>query len=97
MCLNKNNPLHTSQVHSSCFTLSVYAHAHTGLNRSGKSCRMRWVNYLHPSRKHGRLSQQEERLVIELHSRWGNRFVSIVPIINNFQDFSFVPQSRKFN
>ncbi|KAG0531068.1 hypothetical protein BDA96_05G242200 [Sorghum bicolor] len=49
----------------------------TGLNRSGKSCRMRWVNYLHPSRKHGRLSPQEERLVIELHARWGNSWSRI--------------------
>lgn len=49
----------------------------TGLNRTGKSCRLRWVNYLHPSRKHGRLSPQEERLVIELHARWGNSWSRI--------------------
>lgn len=35
------------------------------------------MNYLHPGRKHGRLSPQEERLVIELHARWGNSWAKI--------------------
>ncbi|KAF9675315.1 hypothetical protein SADUNF_Sadunf09G0019200 [Salix dunnii] len=45
-----------------------------GLNRTGKSCRLRWVNYLHPGLKRGKMTPQEERLVLELHARWGNRF-----------------------
>ncbi|CAL9197004.1 transcription factor MYB59-like [Musa acuminata AAA Group] len=49
----------------------------SGLNRTGKSCRMRWVNYLHPSLKRGCLTPQEEHLVLELHSRWGNRWSRI--------------------
>ncbi|KAJ1255841.1 hypothetical protein BS78_K149500 [Paspalum vaginatum] len=49
----------------------------TGLNRLGKSCRLRWVNYLHPGLKHGRMSPQEESLVIKLHARWGNRWSRI--------------------
>ncbi|CAL9775364.1 unnamed protein product [Musa acuminata subsp. burmannicoides] len=49
----------------------------SGLNRTGKSCRMRWVNYLHPSLKHGRMTPQEECLILELHSRWGNRWSRI--------------------
>ncbi|WVZ49028.1 hypothetical protein U9M48_000410 [Paspalum notatum var. saurae] len=49
----------------------------SGLNRTGKSCRLRWVNYLHPGLKHGRMSPQEERLIIELHARWGNRWSRI--------------------
>ncbi|KAK1285808.1 Myb-related protein MYBAS2 [Acorus calamus] len=49
----------------------------SGLNRTGKSCRLRWVNYLHPGLKRGRMSPQEERLVLELHSRWGNRWSRI--------------------
>ncbi|MQM18286.1 hypothetical protein Taro_051272 [Colocasia esculenta] len=47
----------------------------SGLNRTGKSCRLRWVNYLQPGLKRGRMSPDEERLVLELHSRWGNRFL----------------------
>ncbi|RWW36049.1 hypothetical protein BHE74_00058957, partial [Ensete ventricosum] len=35
--------------------------------------RLRWVNYLHPDLKRGRITPQEERLILELHSRWGNR------------------------
>ncbi|XP_058109803.1 transcription factor MYB48-like isoform X2 [Magnolia sinica] len=50
---------------------------HTCLNRTGKSCRLRWVNYLHPGLKRGRMTPQEERLVLELHSRWGNRWSRI--------------------
>ncbi|KMZ74514.1 Transcription factor MYB59 [Zostera marina] len=49
----------------------------SGLHRTGKSCRLRWVNYLHPGLKRGRMSPQEERLVLELHSRWGNRWSRI--------------------
>ncbi|XP_062181763.1 myb-related protein MYBAS1-like isoform X2 [Phragmites australis] len=49
----------------------------SGLNRTGKSCRLRWVNYLHPDLKHGRMSPQEEHLIIELHARWGNRWSRI--------------------
>ncbi|XP_009414398.2 myb-related protein MYBAS1 isoform X1 [Musa acuminata AAA Group] len=49
----------------------------SGLNRTGKSCRLRWVNYLHPGLKRGRMTPQEKRLVLELHSLWGNRWSRI--------------------
>ncbi|KAG6527818.1 myb-related protein MYBAS1-like [Zingiber officinale] len=49
----------------------------SGLNRTGKSCRLRWVNYLHPGLKHGRMTPQEERLVLQLHAKWGNRWSRI--------------------
>ncbi|GFP97923.1 transcription factor myb59 [Phtheirospermum japonicum] len=49
----------------------------TGLNRSGKSCRLRWVNYLRPGLKKGHLTPQEEGIVIELHALWGNRWSTI--------------------
>ncbi|KAI4964826.1 hypothetical protein ZWY2020_059501 [Hordeum vulgare] len=48
-----------------------------GLNRTGKSCRLRWVNYLHPGLKRGRMTPHEERLILELHARWGNRWSRI--------------------
>jgi myb proto-oncogene protein len=51
-----------------------FSHFVVGLSRSGKSCRLRWVNYLHPDLKRGKMTTQEERLVMELHSKWGNRF-----------------------
>ncbi|XP_047306805.1 MYB-like transcription factor ODO1 [Impatiens glandulifera] len=48
-----------------------------GLRRCGKSCRLRWTNYLRPDLKRGLLSQAEEQLVIDLHSRLGNRWSKI--------------------
>ncbi|XP_021641942.1 transcription factor MYB48-like isoform X1 [Hevea brasiliensis] len=48
-----------------------------GLNRTGKSCRLRWVNYLHPGLKRGKMTPQEERLVLELHAKLGNRWSRI--------------------
>lgn len=49
----------------------------TGLQRCGKSCRLRWINYLRPDLKRGTFSQQEEDLIIELHSVLGNRWSQI--------------------
>nr|WPD49223.1 MYB48 [Betula platyphylla] len=48
-----------------------------GLNRSGKSCRLRWVNYLRPGLKRGQLTPQEEGIIIELHALWGNKWSTI--------------------
>ncbi|XP_074571633.1 MYB-like transcription factor ODO1 [Curcuma longa] len=48
-----------------------------GLLRCGKSCRLRWTNYLRPDLKRGLLSEAEERLVIDLHARLGNRWSKI--------------------
>ncbi|TYG77473.1 hypothetical protein ES288_D03G197700v1 [Gossypium darwinii] len=48
-----------------------------GLRRCGKSCRLRWTNYLRPDLKRGLLSEAEEQLVIDLHSRLGNRWSKI--------------------
>ncbi|KAL6839618.1 hypothetical protein ACP4OV_030557 [Aristida adscensionis] len=48
-----------------------------GLLRCGKSCRLRWTNYLRPDLKRGLLSDDEERLVIDLHAQLGNRWSKI--------------------
>ncbi|XP_043693233.1 transcription factor MYB1-like [Telopea speciosissima] len=45
-----------------------------GLNRSGKSCRLRWLNYLRPGIKRGNISPEEEELIIRLHKLLGNRW-----------------------
>ncbi|XP_024518621.1 transcription factor MYB106 [Selaginella moellendorffii] len=45
-----------------------------GLNRCGKSCRLRWTNYLRPDIKRGGITAQEEVLIIWLHSILGNRW-----------------------
>ncbi|XP_024026005.1 transcription factor MYB83 [Morus notabilis] len=48
-----------------------------GLQRCGKSCRLRWINYLRPDLKRGAFSSQEEDLIIHLHSLLGNRWSQI--------------------
>ncbi|KAF8666849.1 hypothetical protein HU200_053368 [Digitaria exilis] len=49
----------------------------SGLRRTGKSCRLRWVNYLHPGLRRGRITADEERLIVELHAQWGSRWSRI--------------------
>ncbi|XP_020571873.1 protein ODORANT1 [Phalaenopsis equestris] len=48
-----------------------------GLMRCGKSCRLRWINYLRPDLKRGALSEAEEEQIIQLHSNIGNRWSKI--------------------
>ncbi|KAK8588624.1 hypothetical protein V6N13_087530 [Hibiscus sabdariffa] len=45
-----------------------------GLHRCGKSCRLRWINYLRPDIKRGNFAQDEEELIIKLHALLGNRW-----------------------
>lgn len=62
--------------------LAVCCVCAAGLNRTGKSCRLRWVNYLHPGLKHGRMSAEEEQLVLDLHEKYGNRFNPMAHLFN---------------
>ncbi|XP_047073215.1 transcription factor MYB20-like [Lolium rigidum] len=48
-----------------------------GLLRCGKSCRLRWTNYLRPDLKRGLLSEDEEKIVVDLHAQLGNRWSKI--------------------
>jgi len=50
---------------------------HAGLKRTGKSCRLRWLNYLRPDVKRGDFTADEQLLILDLHSRWGNRWSKI--------------------
>ncbi|KAJ0970849.1 hypothetical protein J5N97_018808 [Dioscorea zingiberensis] len=48
-----------------------------GLLRCGKSCRLRWINYLRPDIKRGNFSKDEEDTIIKLHSLLGNKWSKI--------------------
>ncbi|KAH7295502.1 hypothetical protein KP509_27G052300 [Ceratopteris richardii] len=48
-----------------------------GLQRCGKSCRLRWMNYLRPDLKRGVMSMEEEALIIQLHASLGNKWSRI--------------------
>ncbi|GFZ06873.1 myb domain protein 17 [Actinidia rufa] len=65
--INKNNG------HGSWRSLPKLA----GLRRCGKSCRLRWANYLRPDIKRGPFTPEEEKLVIQLHGILGNRWAAI--------------------
>ncbi|CAK9868378.1 unnamed protein product [Sphagnum jensenii] len=45
-----------------------------GLQRCGKSCRLRWTNYLRPDIRHGSFSSAEEDLIVKLHASHGSRW-----------------------
>lgn len=45
-----------------------------GLLRCGKSCRLRWINYLRPDLKRGNFAEDEDDLIIKLHALLGNRW-----------------------
>nr|AYE54705.1 MIXTA2 [Torenia fournieri] len=51
--------------------------AKAGLQRCGKSCRLRWSNYLRPDIKRGKFTLQEEQTIIQLHALLGNRWSAI--------------------
>lgn len=44
-----------------------------GLNRCGKSCRLRWTNYLRPDLNHDNFTPEEEESILELHKTIGSR------------------------
>ncbi|MBA0802649.1 hypothetical protein Gohar_012928 [Gossypium harknessii] len=48
-----------------------------GLLRCGKSCRLRWTNYLRPDIKRGNFTREEEDTIINLHEMLGNRWSAI--------------------
>ncbi|KAJ0571264.1 putative transcription factor MYB-HB-like family [Helianthus annuus] len=58
------------------FSLQV-TRKYMGLQRCGKSCRLRWINYLRPDLKRGTFSQQEEDRILNLHQVLGNRWAQI--------------------
>ncbi|CAN8253039.1 unnamed protein product [Cochlearia groenlandica] len=45
-----------------------------GLKRCGKSCRLRWLNYLRPNIKHGGFSEEEDSIILSLYISIGSRW-----------------------
>jgi myb proto-oncogene protein len=45
-----------------------------GLLRCGKSCRLRWINYLRPDLKRGNFTRDEDDLIVKLHAVLGNKW-----------------------
>ncbi|KAE9591159.1 putative transcription factor MYB-HB-like family [Lupinus albus] len=57
-----------------------------GLQRCGKSCRLRWTNYLRPDLKHSQFSDSEEQTIVKLHSVFGNRWSLIAAQLSGRTD-----------
>ncbi|KAF7815834.1 transcription factor MYB97-like [Senna tora] len=53
----------------------------TGLSRCGKSCRLRWTNHLRPNLKKGAFSPEEEKLILELHAQFGNKWARMATLL----------------
>ncbi|KAL8037236.1 hypothetical protein ABFX02_11G026600 [Erythranthe guttata] len=45
-----------------------------GLKRCGKSCRLRWLNYLRPNLKHGGFTDEEDNIICSLYISIGSRW-----------------------
>nr|XP_043606425.1 transcription factor MYB10-like [Erigeron canadensis] len=61
--------------------IAIYGHSNwrelpklAGLSRCGKSCRLRWMNYLRPNVKHGNFTKEEEDIIVALHNKYGNKW-----------------------
>jgi myb proto-oncogene protein len=57
----------------------------TGLQRCGKSCRLRWANHLRPNLRKGPFSPDEERLILLLHGLIGNKWARISSHVRDHQ------------
>ncbi|KAF5764538.1 putative transcription factor MYB family [Helianthus annuus] len=57
-----------------------------GLSRCGKSCRLRWMNYLHPNVKRGNFTKEEEDVIISLHNKLGTKWSKIAKLLPGRSD-----------
>nr|DAD34749.1 TPA_asm: hypothetical protein HUJ06_005389 [Nelumbo nucifera] len=74
-CCDKSNVKRGLWTEEEDAKILAYVSKHgTGLKRCGKSCRLRWTNYLRPDLKHESFTPQEEELIINLHQAIGSRW-----------------------
>lgn len=57
---------------------------YSGLSRCGKSCRLRWANHLRPNLKKGAFSAEEEKLIVELHAKMGNKWARMAAHVSTW-------------
>ncbi|XVF46696.1 hypothetical protein PTKIN_Ptkin03bG0048700 [Pterospermum kingtungense] len=56
--------------------------AESMVGRAGKQCRERWHNHLRPDIKKDSWSEEEERILVEAHAKFGNRWAEIAKFIS---------------
>ncbi|KAE9601677.1 hypothetical protein Lal_00040534 [Lupinus albus] len=57
-----------------------------GMKRCGKSCRLRWLNYLRPNIKHGGFTEEEDNLICGLYISIGSRWSIIAAQLHGRTD-----------
>ncbi|XP_057792583.1 transcription factor MYB30-like [Salvia miltiorrhiza] len=57
-----------------------------GLARCGKSCRLRWMNYLKPGLKRGKFTKIEEEHIIKLHDQLRNKWSAMAAKLHGRSD-----------
>ncbi|ESW32965.1 hypothetical protein PHAVU_001G032600 [Phaseolus vulgaris] len=57
-----------------------------GLRRCGKSCRLRWLNYLRPDIKHGGFTEEEDNIICNLYGQMGSRWSAIASKLHGRTD-----------
>jgi myb proto-oncogene protein len=67
---------------------------HSGLSRCGKSCRLRWANHLRPDLRKGAFTPEEERRIIELHARMGNKWARMAAEVYGNFPFLFLISNK---
>ncbi|KAM1527147.1 hypothetical protein ACFX1Z_016678 [Malus domestica] len=63
-----------------------------GLRRCGKSCRLRWLNYLRPDIKHGSFTEEEDSIICSLYNQMGSRQVNKFKCFLIYLHFLNLPQ-----
>ncbi|KAE8776015.1 Myb-related protein P [Hordeum vulgare] len=58
----------------------------TGILRCGKSCRLRWLNYLRDGVRRGKFSKEEDDIIFKLHATFGNRWSLIASHLSGRSD-----------
>ena len=69
----------------------------SGLARCGKSCRLRWANHLRPNLKKGAFTPEEERLILELHAKYGNKWARMAAQVYIFPHSSSCVYNKFIN
>ncbi|XP_047339697.1 myb-related protein 340-like [Impatiens glandulifera] len=57
-----------------------------GLSRTGKSCRLRWMNYLKPNLKHGNFTKEEDDIIIQMYATMGSKWSRIAAKLSGRSD-----------
>ncbi|CAN8316750.1 unnamed protein product [Cochlearia groenlandica] len=57
-----------------------------GLRRCGKSCRLRWLNYLRPNIRHGDFTEEEDKVICNLFASIGSRWSVIAAHLHGRTD-----------